>query len=66
MTPTDLRAAGEALYGPQWQSALAESLGVNRRTIRRWLSGQFQVPDSIGADLRSIAKDRISAIKAAV
>lgn len=34
-----LRDAGEALYGPRWQSDLARDLHVADRTMRRWLAG---------------------------
>lgn len=39
MTRDELRAAGEALYGARWQTALARELGVADRTVRRWLAG---------------------------
>ena len=38
--PADLEAAGQALYGAQWQSALARSLGVDARRVREWLAGE--------------------------
>jgi DNA-binding transcriptional regulator YdaS (Cro superfamily) len=43
LSPDVLRAAGEALYGAVWQSALAHALGVNPRTLRRWLSGEIAI-----------------------
>lgn len=33
-----LRESGEILYGSRFQTALAKSLGVDRRTIINWLS----------------------------
>ena len=39
MTPAELRSIGEKLYGPRWQTKLAEVLPVSTRTIRYWLSG---------------------------
>ena len=40
MTSAELiRAIGEALYGPRYESELADALGINRRTVRRWRSG---------------------------
>ena len=62
MTPTLLREAGELLYGPRWQSELAESIGVSNRTIRRWLSGEWPVPEGAWADIIDIAKTRNSEI----
>lgn len=34
-----LRHCGEALYGEQWQSALARDMLVSSRTMRRWVAG---------------------------
>lgn len=34
-----LKAAGEALYGRQWQAPLARDLGVTDRTVRNWIGG---------------------------
>jgi hypothetical protein len=40
-----LRAAGEALYGRDWQSAIARDLGVSSRTVRFWAAGERRIPD---------------------
>jgi DNA-directed RNA polymerase subunit RPC12/RpoP len=37
-----LRQCGEALYGARWQTALADALHVNDRTVRAWLTGRQQ------------------------
>jgi hypothetical protein len=34
-TPEMVRRAGVALFGEEWQNAMAELLGVNERTVRR-------------------------------
>jgi len=58
MTPSDhLAAAGRALYGQLWQSALARDLGVNDRTMRRWVAGQ-EPPETIWAEVRSLLEAR--------
>ena len=44
--PNHLAAAGRALYGQLWQSALARDLGVNDRTMRRWVAGH-EPPETI-------------------
>jgi hypothetical protein len=64
MTPDLLREAGEALFGPQWQTALSRDLEVNDRTIRRWANGQNPVPDGLAADLRALLKARGFALAA--
>ncbi len=54
-----LREAAAALYGPQWQSALARDLGVNGRTVRRWAAREFSPPARIYADLARLADARL-------
>ena len=49
---------GQALYGQQWQTALARDLGVSGRTMRRWVAGQFPVPVGVRADLVTLLKER--------
>lgn len=65
MTPRAyLAAAGEALYGPRWQSALAADLGVADRTLRRWLAGDREIPDSLPDELRALLAARGKTIAA--
>ncbi len=54
MTPAGLAAVGAALYGPLWQTELARQLGVNDRTVRRWLAGASPVPAGVVDDLRPL------------
>ena len=49
---------GEALYGPRWQSEMARDLGVNKRTIGRWLSGASPIPLGLRNDLRRLVGAR--------
>lgn len=50
MTPEDLRAAGVELYGEWgWQTRLAEALGVDGSTVRRWVSGAVPIPNPVAA-----------------
>ena len=62
MTPDTLRAVGEALYGLRWQTPLAHDVGVNDRTMRRWLAGTNPMPERLQANLRAIVKNRIKAL----
>ena len=57
-----LRDAGEALYGPRWQSDLARDLGVAGRTIRRWLAGADDMPPGVALDLWRLCGERAQAI----
>jgi hypothetical protein len=62
MTPALLREAGEALYGPLWQSELARALGVADRTVRRWIAGERALPPSLAQPLRALLTDHGKAI----
>ena len=53
-----LAEAGEALYGPRWQSEVARDLGCNVRTVQRWVAGVVDVPAGIYADLWRLALER--------
>ena len=63
MTPTLLHDAGQALYGPRWQSDLARALGVSDRTVRRWAAGKMQAPPNVRDEMRSLCMARGAALK---
>lgn len=44
MTPSELSLRAEALFGRNWQTALARHSGVDARTVRRWRAGTISVP----------------------
>ncbi|KQY83734.1 hypothetical protein [Pelomonas sp. Root1444] len=50
--------AGEALYGPRWQTDLANDLGVSDRTVRRWAAGTQDVPQGAYTDLLRLTQER--------
>ncbi len=52
-----LQSAGEALYGPRWQSDLARDLGVSDRTVRRWVAGD-DPPPGVYIDLLRLVVER--------
>jgi hypothetical protein len=56
--------AGEALYGPRWQSELARDLGVADRTVRRWAAGTTDVPQGIYLDLLRLTQERAAVVDA--
>ena len=64
MTPHKLEQIGQLLYGPSWRAALAISLNVAERTVRRWMGGS-PIPDTIAADLASICRRRIKELQKA-
>ena len=67
-----LAECGPALYGDRWRSALARELGVDLRTVQRWVAGDSPVPDRVrdrvarlmserGAELKKIGEKLINA-----
>ena len=59
MTPSELlETIATALYGAQFQKALADDLGVSDRQVRRWLAGQFTPPNGVWSDLATICTIR--------
>lgn len=63
MTPEELRDAGEALFGPRWQTPLAAALDVQLRTLQRWASGDRRVPPGLAQDLAGLCRDRGAVLK---
>lgn len=56
--------SGEAMYGPQWQSALARDLGVSDRTMRRWVADTSAVPVGLYTDLLRLTQERAAVLDA--
>jgi len=61
--PSLLRATGEALYGPRWQTELARAIRVSDRTVRRWLAGTITIPPGVARDLEALCNTRIDEIR---
>jgi hypothetical protein len=62
MTPKQLAEVGEALYGPHWQSFLARDLGIDPRSMRRYVAGDRQVPPEMPAQLRELLAGKRKAL----
>jgi hypothetical protein len=59
MTSAELiRAIGAALFGSRYRQDLAEALGVNRRTVSRWASGEDEPRPGVWPDLLEIMWER--------
>lgn len=58
MSPQDLAEAGRALYGYGWQTRLAEALGVDGSTVRRWVSGAVPIPGPAAAAIRCFLREK--------
>jgi hypothetical protein len=44
MTPAELAALGEYLYGKHWVTPMSRDLGVSDRLVRDWASGRRPIP----------------------
>jgi hypothetical protein len=58
-----LRDVGTALYGPSWQTPLAEALGIADRTIRRMVAGDSSIADGVWADIGKLCHQRAGALE---
>lgn len=45
MTPEQLEERATALYGKRWQTALADRIRADPRTVRRWKAGDREIPE---------------------
>jgi hypothetical protein len=64
MTPEYLRQTGAAVYGPEWQRALARGLGplhpegardaIDDSLVRKWARGARPIPSWVAAALLTI------------
>jgi DNA-binding transcriptional regulator YdaS (Cro superfamily) len=62
MTPKELSEAGKELYGDWgWQTRLAEALGVDGSTVRRWISGAVPIPNPAAAAVNCFLERKRSA-----
>ena len=43
----------QELFGGAWISTLARLVGVNRRTMQRWASGQNETPQNVIDDVEA-------------
>ncbi|MCP8895332.1 hypothetical protein KYK29_10340 [Shinella daejeonensis] len=58
-----LKRTGEALYGPQWQSAIARDLDVSDRHVRRMAAGEQPLKPGMALDLWRIALERTATLE---
>lgn len=54
MTCTELQGHGERLFGARWQTPLARRLGVNTRTLRRWIADPRKIPTIVAEKLSTV------------
>lgn len=58
MSPSELIEIGERLFGPQWRKPLADALGVDVATLRRWATARVAVPRVAALAIRLLADRR--------
>lgn len=58
MNRTLLKAVGQALYGPQYNSEMARQLRVHLRTFMRWQRGERAIPDYLSDKLIELLRKR--------
>lgn len=57
--PAELAQFGNAIFGEQWQSAMARTLGLSDSSrVREWLSGKRRIPVSVWAELGALLRKR--------
>ena len=57
MTPQELAAAGQALFGAGWRRPLAQALGASEKEIALVESGRVPAPEGWRAKLVALAQD---------
>lgn len=58
MTANDLHAIGQYLFGGGWQTALANALNINTRTVQRWAAGDIVPPAGAWQDIIELAAEK--------
>lgn len=53
---------GESLYGADWKSALASDLNINRKTIQRYASGEYEISPNLYTELQVLLAKRLTQI----
>ena len=49
--PGRLTAVGKGLYGRHWRARLAAGLNIGRATLHGWMTGAWETPRDIDAEL---------------
>jgi hypothetical protein len=60
MSPSELIEIGELLYGARWRRPLADLLGVDVATLRRWVSADTAIPQPVALAL-SLLREKYQA-----
>ncbi len=55
MTPAELTAAGQTVFGWRWVSAMARELHLSRRTVCYYRDGERRIPAARAEEIRRLA-----------
>lgn len=58
MRDAEFRSIGESLWGHYWIGPMSKALGVEPRSVRRWASGRFAVPEAVAHALLALKAAR--------
>ena len=57
LTPQELEAAGQALFGDDWRPAMARALGATWAEVERVAEGRVEAPDGWRSRLVALSQD---------
>ena len=73
MGAEDFRRAGDVIFGQEWQRPMSRALGplhpdgpresIDERLVRRWASGDREIPVWVSAAIVRVAGERAAALR---
>lgn len=57
MNTVELEKAGKLLFGEQWQSNLADKLGIDSRRVRHWIAGTRSIPHFVNVEVTKLLEE---------
>jgi hypothetical protein len=58
LAASDVSVFGRRVFGPSWESALAQELGIELQTVRRWATGEVPVSGRYSTQVVQLAGER--------
>lgn len=53
-----LNQVGIWLYGDNWRAELSRALDVKFASVKKWASGEYNIPPGLASDILAIVKDK--------
>lgn len=63
MNNDDFARSGFFLFGKGWMTPLSAVLNVSERTIKRWVSGERDIPDGVADDMILFIRAKVGDIE---